>query len=166
MRLRPAIIKESLHRLKSLLLESDLSQKYANGEPPLSSELFSNEQMEQYGKTLAGTHILDQKIEPVQDLLSRLAENEAILLEVHDLVSEAVKGNRQITPAGEWLLDNFYLIEEQIRTGRRHLPKGIAGNCPVYLTALLPDYPVFTILQKKSYLMVRDMLIPKACIVL
>ena len=81
--------------------------------------------MEQYGKTLAGLHILGPKVDPDQQLLSRLAENETILLEVHDLVSEAVKANRQITPAGEWLLDNFYLIEEQIRTGRRHLPKGL-----------------------------------------
>jgi len=77
MRIRPAIIKESLHRLKSILLESDLSQKYADGEPPLSSGLFSNEQMEQHGKTLAATHILGPKVVPDQDLLSRLAENEA-----------------------------------------------------------------------------------------
>ncbi len=130
MRIRPALIKESLHRLKSHLWESDPSQKYADGEPPLRSELFSNEQMEQHGKTLAGLHILDPKVDPDQDLLSRLAENEAILLEVHELVSEAVKGNRQITPAGEWLLDNFYLIEEQIRTGRRHLPKGYSKELP------------------------------------
>ena len=41
-----------------------------------------------------------------------------------------MKANRQITPAGEWLLDNFYLIEEQIRTGRRHLPKGYSKELP------------------------------------
>ena len=46
------------------------------------------------------------------------------------MLSEAVKANRQITPAGEWLLDNFYLIEEQIRTGRRHLPKGYSKELP------------------------------------
>ena len=59
-----------------------------------------------------------------------LQKMKTILLEVHDLVSEAVKANRQITPAGEWLLDNFYLIEEQIRTGRRHLPKGYSKELP------------------------------------
>ncbi len=73
---------------------------------------------------------LGPKVDPEQQLLSRLAENEAVLLEVHELVSEAVKANRQITPAGEWLLDNFYLIEEQIRTGRRHLPKGYSKELP------------------------------------
>ena len=38
--------------------------------------------------------------------------------------------NRRITPAGEWLLDNFYLIEEQIRTAKRHLPKGYSRELP------------------------------------
>jgi len=130
MKIGPSIINESFHLLKSHLWENDLSQKYANGEPPLSSELFSAEQMEQHGKTLAGLHFLGPNVDPDQQLLSRLAENENILLEVHELVSEAVKANRQITPAGEWLLDNFYLIEEQIRTGRRHLPKGYSKELP------------------------------------
>ena len=130
MKIGPSVISESLHRLKSHLWENDLLQKYADVEPPLRSELFSTEQMEQYGKTLAGLHTLSTKVDPDQQLLSRLAENEAILLEVHDLISETVKSHRQITPAGEWLLDNFYLIEEQIRIGRRHLPKGYSKELP------------------------------------
>jgi cyclic beta-1,2-glucan synthetase len=141
MKVGPSILNESLHRLKSHLWENDLAQKYADGEPPLRSELFSTEQMEQYGKTLAGIHILGPKVDPDQQLLSRLAENEAILLEVHDLVSEAVKSNRQITPAGEWLLDNFYLIEEQIRTGRRHLPKGYSKELPRLLNGTSAGLP-------------------------
>ncbi len=130
MKISPKIINESLHRLKSHLLVNGISQKYSDGEPPLRSELFNAEQMDHHGKTLAGLHILGPRVSPDQQLLSRLAENEAILLEVYDLVSEAVKANHQITPAGEWLLDNFYLIEEQIRTGRKHLPKGYSKELP------------------------------------
>lgn len=130
MKVGPSIINDSLHRLKTIIWESDPSQKYSNGEPPLREDLFSTEQMEQYGKTLAGLHILGPEVEPAQPLLSRLDENEEILLEVHELVSEAVRNNRQITPAGEWILDNFYLIEEQIRIGRRHLPKGYSKELP------------------------------------
>ena len=37
---------------------------------------------------------------------------------------------RRVTPAAEWLLDNFYLIEEQIRTARRHLPRGYSRELP------------------------------------
>jgi len=123
-------ITQSIQRIKTHLWENDFSHKYANGEPPLISELFSAEQMEQHGKTLAGLHLLDLKAKFYPKLLSRLSENEAILLEVYDLMSEAVKENHQITPAAEWLLDNFYLIEEQIRTGRRHLPKGYSKELP------------------------------------
>ena len=67
---------------------------------------------------------------PPDRLLARLAENEAVLTETRDLLMEAVKTDRRITPAGEWLLDNFYLIEEQIRTARRHLPKGYSRELP------------------------------------
>ena len=45
-------------------------------------------------------------------------------------MTAAVTTNRRITPAAEWLLDNFYLIEEQIRTARRHLPKGYSRELP------------------------------------
>ena len=65
---------------------------------------------------------------PQGRLLKRLAENKAVLIGVRNLLTEAVKANRRITPAGEWLLDNFYLIEEQIRTAKRHLPKGYSRN--------------------------------------
>ncbi|TRZ92044.1 MAG: cyclic beta 1-2 glucan synthetase [Methanosarcinales archaeon] len=85
--------------------------------------------MEQHGKTLAGFHKLGLESAPDQ-LLTRLAENESILIEARNLLTGAVKTNRRITPAGEWLLDNFYLIEEQIRTARRHLPKGYSRELP------------------------------------
>lgn len=123
-------INESFQRLKPHLWESDISQKYAGGEPPFRSELFSTEQMEQYGKVLAGQHVIALKTAPSRKLLDRLAENESVLLEVHELVSKAVEANRPITPAGEWLLDNFYLIEEQINIGKRHLPKGYSKELP------------------------------------
>ena len=98
-------------------------------EPPLRSELFSSDQMEQHGKTLAGLHRLSPGHAPDR-LLARLAENEAILTGTRSLLVEAVKTARRITPAAEWLLDNFYLIEEQIRTARRHLPKGYSRELP------------------------------------
>ena len=63
-------------------------------------------------------------------LLTRLAENEGVLIGTSNLLTTAIKANRRIAPAGEWLLDNFYLIEEQIRTARRHLPKGYSRELP------------------------------------
>lgn len=101
-----------------------------DGDAPIRSELLSADQMEESGKKLAGSHILDLKNPSGQLLLERLAENEAILTEVKNLVTDAVRANRQITPADEWLIDNFYLIEEHIQTGKRHLPRGYSRELP------------------------------------
>ncbi|MCX5830020.1 MAG: cyclic beta 1-2 glucan synthetase [Deltaproteobacteria bacterium] len=105
------------------------AHKRIGDETPLRSELFSAFQMEQHGKILAAAHTLSAD-HPPEELLTRLGENEGVLHEVRDLLTEAVKGNRRITPAGEWLLDNFYLVEEQIRTAKRHLPKGYSKGLP------------------------------------
>lgn len=107
----------------------------------MRSELLSTEQMEQHGKALASLHKLGPKIKPEQSLLARLAENESILFKVHKLTTKAVEANRQITPAGEWLLDNFYLIEEQIHTGKRHLPKGYSKELPRLLNGVSAGLP-------------------------
>jgi len=130
----------SLLHFRASFPENDLAEQYAGGEPPLRSELFSADQMEQHGKTLAGLHQLSPRQAPDQ-LLSRLAENEGVLIGVRDLLAEAVKANRRITPAGEWLLDNFYLIEEQIRTARRHLPKGYSRELPRLLNGSTVGLP-------------------------
>src|SRR5688572_12443664 len=90
-------------------------------EPPLRAELFSAEQMEHHGASLAASHRLGERATRNR-LLPRLAENEAVLAQACGLLTADIRGERRITPAGEWLLDNFYLIEEQIRTARRHLP--------------------------------------------
>jgi cyclic beta-1,2-glucan synthetase len=108
---------------------NDLEAKCSVYEPPLRSELLSSDQMEQHGKTLAGLHTASLKHAPDR-LLARLAENGAILAGTRSLLVDAVKTERRITPAAEWLLDNFYLIEEQIRTARRHLPKGYSRELP------------------------------------
>ncbi|MFI4952687.1 MAG: GH36-type glycosyl hydrolase domain-containing protein, partial [Burkholderiales bacterium] len=96
---------------------------------PLRSELFSADQMEQHGKSLAAAHKLTHR-RGRDRLLARLAANEAVLVHACDVLTAAVRANRRITPGGEWLLDNFYLIEEQIRTAKLHLPKGYSRELP------------------------------------
>ncbi len=95
----------------------------------MRAELFSADQMEQHGKVLAASHRLATGRAPDQ-LLARLAANETTLVEVFQLLTAAVTEKRRISPAGDWLLDNFYLIEEQIRTAKRHLPKGYSRELP------------------------------------
>src|SRR5512143_2609555 len=116
------------------------AQEYAGDEPPLRSELFSSDQMTHHGKALADSHKLSSGRASDQ-LLLRLAENERVLIGACDLLTTAVKTNRRIAPAGEWLLDNFYLIEEQIRTAKRHLPKGYSRELPRLLNGSSAGVP-------------------------
>nr|WP_165930910.1 glucoamylase family protein [Paralcaligenes ureilyticus] len=85
--------------------------------------------MEQHGQRLASSHKLSSASAQDQ-LLARLSDNERMLGEACALLLTAVEANRQVEPASEWLLDNFYFIEEQIRTAKRHLPKGYSRGLP------------------------------------
>src|SRR6266704_3909880 len=114
---------------KDWLRSRDPQRKYSGDELPLRSELFSADQMKEHGKTLAGSHKLSTE-RNANPLLTRLAENEDVLIGVYGLLTDAVRADRRIAPAGEWLLDNFYLIEEQIRTAKRHLPKSYSRELP------------------------------------
>ncbi len=98
-------------------------------EPVLRSELFSAEQMEQHGHTLASQHRLSARPR-TNLLLARLADNEAVLIHACERLTRATRQRQPISPAGEWLLDNLYLIEEQVRIARRHLPQGYSRELP------------------------------------
>ncbi|MBF0479149.1 MAG: cyclic beta 1-2 glucan synthetase [Candidatus Omnitrophica bacterium] len=132
MKIRLTDIKIFFSHLLRRLRGKILLPKHMREEPPLRSELFSSEQMKQYGKTLARLHKLTTERSSLL-LLTRLTENEMVLGETHALLTEAVKAKRLGTPAGEWLLDNFYLIEEQVRTAKRHLPKSYHRELPLLM---------------------------------
>jgi len=100
-----------------------------SAELPLRAELFNAQQMAHHGRALAGSHELSNR-GGSDRLLSRLSENAEVIGNTCGELTAAVKEGRQITPASEWLLDNFYLIEEQIRIARRHLPKDYSKELP------------------------------------
>jgi cyclic beta-1,2-glucan synthetase len=75
--------------------------------------------------TFADTHEL---------LLDKLGENENILHEVHDNLVSAIQNGESVSPAAEWILDNFYLIDEQIQLSKKYLPKGYSRGLPKLLT--------------------------------
>ncbi|MBI2425936.1 MAG: cyclic beta 1-2 glucan synthetase [Candidatus Hydrogenedentes bacterium] len=101
-------------------------------EQPLRAGLFSVHQLEQHAAAVAGMHQLAGSPGP-DKLIARLMENERILLRTYDLLALAVEQDYQITPAAEWLLDNFYVIEEQVLMARRHLPRSYSQALPQLL---------------------------------
>ncbi len=115
--------------LRDSARSKSLGSSASDDQTPLRAELFSVEQMEQHGKALAATHVLSTS-RPRTRLLERLDENEKVLIETFEMLTAAVRSRLRIPPSGEWLLDNFYLIEEQIRTARQHLPKEYSRGLP------------------------------------
>jgi cyclic beta-1,2-glucan synthetase len=128
MRVSTSTIFEILSRLRVYFQGENAVRNYEN-EDPFRSELFSSDQLNNHGKVVAGTHKLLKRNSPDR-LLKRLVANEAVLLEVRNLLVESIDSGSPITPAAEWLLDNYYLIEEQIAIARKHLPKGYSEGLP------------------------------------
>ncbi len=109
-------------------------------EPTLRAELFSGKQLRRHAVALAGQHQLDPNLGPNR-LLLRLADNEQALIHAYDLVTGAEAEGRRLAPAGEWLLDNFYLIEQQIRVTRLHLPRTYNRELPRLSTGAAAGFP-------------------------
>lgn len=98
-------------------------------ESPLRARLFSAEQMERHGQSLARIHRVGPSSAP-DLLLERLGQNKELIERACNLLGEMTEKNNRLTPADEWLLDNIYLIEEQIRIARRHFPKDYSRQLP------------------------------------
>ncbi len=100
-----------------------------SSEAPLRAELFSLSQLEAHATALARSHVLGTA-DRHDALLERLTANQNALAEAYALLADAVARGRQITPAAEWFVDNYHLIEEQIRLARRHLPPNYSRALP------------------------------------
>ena len=106
----------------------------------LRSELLSIEQLKRHAVTLAGQHRIDPHKGPDR-LLPRLADNERVLLAAYDLVTLSVTVGQRIVSAEAWLLDNFYIIEQQTGLVRRHLPRGYSRQLPRLAGGPLAGFP-------------------------
>lgn len=97
-------------------------------EQPLRGELFNVELLSQYAQTLASRQ---QMIREGGNsfLLEKLNYNDAVLRDFNRLIL-AVKRPRILSPATEWLVDNYYLIEEHIQLARRHFSKKYNKELP------------------------------------
>lgn len=109
-------------------------------EKPFRADLFSVDQFIRYAKSLAQKQQVSYK-RGRNKLLLRLKENEKVLAEAHVLLNEEGQSKRRISPAGEWLLDNYYLIKEQIRLSQKHLPESYIRELPHLLRGPVAGCP-------------------------
>ncbi|MFN2491531.1 MAG: GH36-type glycosyl hydrolase domain-containing protein [Pyrinomonadaceae bacterium] len=109
-------------------------------EQPVGVEIFSVERLEQYAQVLAAQHKTVTKKGRAQ-LLPRLEDNGRKLIAAYRNLVEAIRKGRAISPAAEWLVDNFHIVEEQLREIREDLPRSYYYELPKLADGEHADHP-------------------------
>ncbi len=120
-------------------LKSRRERLQAEQEPPLRGEILGVSQLQRHARMLAKRHEV-RTGSGGRSLLERLVENEEVLRQYH-AATPLAEQRRRIVPAAEWLLDNFYLIEEQIKTARRHFPRHYSRELPFLAKGASAGFP-------------------------
>ena len=88
----------------------------------IKGALLDEYQLENYLEKIASDHILEDKSEKETYPIPRLKENFEFITKTYDLLNRDLKLGINIHPAGEWLLDNYYIIEEACKSIEKELP--------------------------------------------
>ena len=110
-------------------------------EPPIRAELFSVERLEQHAESLAAAQHIAPNPKRGRPLAKRLYDNARVLTETYRAIVQASSAHQPITPAAEWLLDNFHIVDEQIREIKSDLPPGFYRKLPKLADGPLQGYP-------------------------
>ncbi len=110
-------------------------------EQPIRAEIFGLARFEEHAQSLASAQVATEKPEKGKNLLHRVGDNASVLLAAYRNIVQAVREKSEITPAEEWLLDNFHTVDEQIREIRDHLPQRYYRLLPKIAEGHLTGYP-------------------------
>ncbi|MBA3659212.1 MAG: cyclic beta 1-2 glucan synthetase, partial [Gemmatimonadales bacterium] len=99
---------------------------------PIRGELLGAEHLAERARVLAAGQRLARRGRADRRtlLLNRLDATRRILDEVHARLEAVAAGDGDVTPAGEWFLDNYHVIQEHIREVRESLPRGYYRELP------------------------------------
>ncbi|MBC8027255.1 MAG: glycosyl transferase, partial [Steroidobacteraceae bacterium] len=112
-----------------------------NSDQILREEIFSIERLEIHARSLAEAQTITKQPGFRRSLGSRLRNNEKVLLSAYREIAGAVDEGRSITPAAEWVLDNYHVVEEQIREIREDLPPGFYRQLPKLAEGPFAGFP-------------------------
>ena len=110
-------------------------------EETIREELFSVERLEQHAESLAAAQSISPRPARGRPLAKRVRDNDEALLSAYRVIASAIADKRPITPAAEWLIDNFHLAEDQIREIRTDLPESYYRQLPKLIEGPFAGYP-------------------------
>ena len=98
-----------------------LSASNSNRILQIDGAILDKNQLEKHLENIAITHNLKEKSQKQTYPIPRLIENYEVIKEVYNLLNKNLKQDITIHPAGEWLLDNFYIIEQAVKQIKKDL---------------------------------------------
>ena len=107
----------------------------------IREELFSLERLESHARSLAAAQPVAAGPRSGRPLDRRLAENQQRLVAAFKTLGAAAAAREEVTPAAQWLLDNFHLVEEQVREIRRDLPRSYYRQLPKLISGPFDGLP-------------------------
>ncbi len=107
----------------------------------ISAEIFGLERSKQHARSLAESQSVTDSPQNVYSVIDRLNDNAGALLEAYHEICAAAADSKTITPAAEWLIDNYHLVEEQVRQTRADLPRGFYRQLPKLASGPLAGHP-------------------------
>jgi cyclic beta-1,2-glucan synthetase len=108
---------------------------------PIHAEVFGVERLEQHAESLASAQPVRRDRGWARRLLSRVADNARVLREAYQVLAAGAREGQPVTPAAEWLIENFHVIDEQLREIRDDLPPGFYRELPKLADGPLAGYP-------------------------
>lgn len=93
--------------------------KYLN----LKGITLDKEQLQNYMEKIAINYEITKNSNIETYPINRLLDNYNYIQTTYNTLNESIKENITIYPAGEWLLDNFYIIEEAVKTIKNDLTR-------------------------------------------
>jgi len=89
----------------------------------IKGAILGQNQLETYLEKSASDHNLQNLSSKNTYPNPRLKENFEIITDVYNLLNEHINLKIPIHPAGEWILDNYYIIDETVKTIKTNLTK-------------------------------------------
>ena len=84
--------------------------------------LLDKHQLENYLAKLASDNVLKNKSDKNTYPIPRVKENFEYITKVYNTLTQHLKLGVPIHPAGEWILDNYYIIEKTVKTIIKDMP--------------------------------------------
>jgi cyclic beta-1,2-glucan synthetase len=140
----PALPGPRQHRWGSWLSPQWRAASAWHDSQPIRAELFSLDRLEQHAAQVALEHQAALKRGRGVSLAARIRHNRAGLRRDYLQITRASSGRRSVTPAAQWFIDNYYVVEQQLRMIRDDLPASYYHQLPKLAAGRLSGFPRIT----------------------